>query len=83
MAQSVGPLTLDFGSGHDLRFVGSGPASGSAKTVQILLGILSLSLSLSLPPSLCPSLLALSLSLKINKLLKNNVFKRKTRRDGG
>ena len=27
MAQSVGHLTLDFGSGHDLRVVGSSPAS--------------------------------------------------------
>ena len=30
MAQSVEYLTLDFGSGHDLRVVRSSPASGSA-----------------------------------------------------
>ena len=43
------------------RFVGSNPASGSALTVQSLLGIL------SLPLSLC---LMLSFSLKISKLEK-------------
>ena len=45
------------------RFVGSSRLLGSALTAQSLLGVLSLSLSL------CPSP-ALSLSLKINKLLK-------------
>ena len=32
MAQSVKRPTLDFSSGHDLRFVRSSPASGSALT---------------------------------------------------
>ena len=59
MAQSVGDLTLDFGSGHDLRVMGSSPASGSVLPAQSLVGILSVSLSLSPPP-----LLVLSLSLK-------------------
>lgn len=34
MAQSVECLTLDFGSGLDLRVVGSSPASGSALNVE-------------------------------------------------
>ena len=47
------------------RFTGSSPTAGSARTVQSLPGVLSLSLSL------CPShARALSLSLKINKHLK-------------
>ena len=45
MAQSVKRPTLDFGSFHDLRAVGSNPASGST------LGILPLPLPLY-PPSL-------------------------------
>ena len=70
MAQSVKRPTLDFSSGHDLRFVSSSPALDSMLKVQSLLGILSLSLSLcpsptqSHPLCLC---LSLSLSLKINK----------------
>ena len=66
MAESVGQLTLGFGSGHGLRVLGSSPTSGSAFSrvgVEVLLGIL----SLSLPPSLS---LSLSLSLsQINKSL--------------
>ena len=34
VAQSFKHLTLDFGSGHDLRFVRSSPASGSALGVE-------------------------------------------------
>ena len=58
MAQLVKRPTLDFGSGHDPRAVGSSPASGSALTVRGLLGILSLPLSVSLSPAraLSPSL---------------------------
>ena len=52
VTQSVKHLTLDFSSGHDLRFVGSSPASGSVLTVQSLLRILCLPLSLRLPCSL-------------------------------
>ena len=60
MAQVVERLTLDFGSGRDLT--GSSPVSGSALTVQSMLGILSLSLSL------CSSL-AHALSLSLFKLI--------------
>ena len=42
---------LGFGSGHDLMFVRSSYALGSALTVRILLGIQSLPLSLPLPCS--------------------------------
>ena len=65
-AQSVQLPTLDFGSGHDPRVMGSSPALGSALTVQSLLGMLSLSLSLSLsvPPLFTGTH---ALSLKINK----------------
>ena len=53
------------------QFVSSRLASGSALTVQSLLGILSLSVSLSLLLSLpLPCLLSYTLSLKINQLKK-------------
>ena len=56
MAQLVEHLTLDFGSGHDPRVMGSSPMSGSMLSVEpawdslspIHSFILSLSLSLSL-----------------------------------
>ena len=48
MAQSVKLLTLDFGSGHDLRVHEFKPHVGSVLTMWSLLGILFLSLSLSL-----------------------------------
>ena len=63
-------VRLDFGSGHDLVFVGSSPVSGSRLTAWNLLGILSLPLSLLLPSSLCLSLslsLCVFLSKRINK----------------
>ena len=34
VAQSVECLTLDFSSGHDLRVVGSSPASGSVLSTE-------------------------------------------------
>ena len=49
MTQSVKPLTLDFGSGHDLTVCEMEPALGSMLTVRSLLGILSLPLSLFHP----------------------------------
>lgn len=49
MAQLVKLLTLNFGSGRDLRVVGSSRMLGSMLTARSLLGIL------SLPLSLCPS----------------------------
>ena len=55
------------------RFVGLSPVSGSLLMVQSLLGTLSLPLSFSLSLSLpLPPPLLHSLSLKINKLKKNN-----------
>ena len=63
MAQSVGLLTLIFGSGHDPRVMGSSPTLGPALKGQSLLEILSPSLSV-------PSLLAICLSLKINIFFK-------------
>ena len=63
MAQSVKCLTLDFGSDHDPRVVGSSPASGSVLTARPAWD--SLSPYFSAPPLL--ELLSLSLSLKINK----------------
>ena len=60
MAQSVGRLTFDFGSGHDLMVMGLGPALGSVLIAQSLLGIL----------SLCPSpagSLSRSLALSQNR----------------
>ena len=51
VAHLVKHLTLDFGSGHDLRVVRPSPTSGSARGME-LLKILSLFLSLSpLPPT--------------------------------
>ena len=49
MTQSVERLTLDFGSGNDLRVAGLSPMSGSALKMWSLLE------SLSLPLSLCPA----------------------------
>ena len=49
MVQLVEHLTLDFGSGHDLKGMGLSPVSGSVLIAQSLLGILSLPLSLPLP----------------------------------
>ena len=34
VAQSVEPLTLDFGSGHDPRVVASSPVSGSTLSIE-------------------------------------------------
>ena len=61
MAQSARHLTLDFGSGHDLKVQEIEPCIGlcTDSTAQSLLGILFL--SLSVPPT------PLSLS-KVNKL---------------
>ena len=62
MAQTVKRLTPDFGLGHDLVFMGSGPALGfTLLTVWSLLGILS-------PPLSAPPLLTLVLFQ--NKLKK-------------
>ena len=64
MAQLVKRLTLGFGSGYDLIGTGLIPTSGSALSVQSLLGILSLPASLSAPPLLmCTPSLSFSLSL--------------------
>ena len=61
MAQAVKCLTLDLGSGHDLMIHGMEPHIGSVLTARSLLGIF----------SLCPSpVCAVSLSLRINKILK-------------
>ena len=54
VAQSVKHLTLDFGSGHDLRVVRFSPELGSRLTPRwawSLLKILSLPLLLPLPPA--------------------------------
>ena len=51
VAQWVKRLTLDFGSGHDLTFLGSSPTSGSVLRAWSLLGILSPPLSHLLLPS--------------------------------
>ena len=57
MAQSVEPLTFDFGSGHDLTVHGFEPRVGlcADSAEQSLLGILCVSLSLSAPLSLALS----------------------------
>jgi len=39
MAQSVGSLTLDFGSGHDLGVPGWSPTLGSVLSVESSLGL--------------------------------------------
>jgi len=57
-AQSIEPLTLGFGSGHDLRVVRSSPTLGSTLSTELASDSLSLLLPLPLP------LLSLS---KINK----------------
>ena len=62
LAQSVKCLTLEFGSGHELMVPELEPLSGSALTVESLLGILS---------APCPPLV-LSISKRINKLKKNH-----------
>ena len=67
VAQSGEHPTLDFGSGHDPRVVGSSPTSGSRLAARSLLGILCL---LSLPFSClcrCTDSLSLSLSLSLRK----------------
>ena len=51
VAQSIKQPTLDVGSGHDLAAPEFKPASGSARTVWRLLGILSLPLSAPLLPA--------------------------------
>ena len=73
MAQFFECLTLDFGSGHDPRVVGSSPTSGSDGEHGVCLRFsLSLSLSLSLSVSLCPSPpLVFSLSLSQIHFLKS------------
>ena len=48
VAQLVEQLTLDFGSGHDPRVMGSSPMLDSALSMEPARDILSLSLSLSL-----------------------------------
>ena len=48
MAQAVKHLTLDFGSGHDLKAVRSNPTMGSALGVELKILYCSLSLSPSL-----------------------------------
>ena len=52
VAQLVEHPTLDFGSGHDLKFMILSPMSSSVLSAWNLLGILSLSLSLCPSPSL-------------------------------
>ena len=63
LAQSVKHLTLDFGSGHDLRIVGLSPMSSAMLTS---VG------SLLLPLSLCPPPTCSHFLSQINKLLKIN-----------
>ena len=68
MAQSVEPLTLDLGSGHDLS------VGGSQSCIRLCTGGAEPAWDpLSLSFSLCPSPpLVLSPSLKINKHQKNS-----------
>ena len=63
LAHLVKCLTLDFGSGHDLRVLGSSPVSGS------LLGVepASNSLSLSLYPFLALRMCSPSVSLSLKE----------------
>lgn len=49
VAQSIKGLPLDFGTGHDFKFVGSSLVSGSTWTVGSLLEILFLTVSLPAP----------------------------------
>jgi len=64
--QSVKCLTLGFGSGHDLRVMGSSPESGYALSGE----------PASLSPSALPPTCALSLS-QINKILGKKKKKKK------
>ena len=67
MAQAVERPTLDFGSDHNPRVMGSSLASGFVLSIEPAFKILSLSLSLSL----CPFPLVLhSLSLSLSKRKK-------------
>ena len=61
MAQSGKGLTLDFGSGHDLKVLRWSLAMGSVLRVQSLPGILS-----PAPPHSCSSFPSLSHSLSQN-----------------
>ena len=79
MAQLVKRLTLDFGSGHDLKVLEFEPHIGLC-TDRAEPAWDSLSLPLSLPLLLTLELL-LSLSLKINKLKKLNKLKNKVYMD--
>ena len=76
VAQSVKPLTLDFGSSHDLTVRGFETHVGlCASSTESVWDSLSLPLSMPLPGS-C------SLSLKINKVLKSYLKNlKKKRRD--
>ena len=56
MAQPVEQLTLDVGSGHDPRVVGSSPTLGSALSVEPALDSLSPPLPLLHSHSVSPSL---------------------------
>ena len=65
VAQSVEHQTLDFGSGHDPRVMGSSPTLGSTLSVETALDYLSVSPYAPLP--CLHSAHALSLSLKKKK----------------
>ena len=65
MAQSIGPLTLDFSLGHDLMVCEFGPHAVCADSVELAWN--SLSPSLSAPPS---ASLALTLSFSLSKINK-------------
>ena len=67
VAQSLKRLTLDFGSGHDLRVREIEPLLGSMLTARRLLGILSLPFAPAPPPIPSP---AHSLSQIINEFFK-------------
>ena len=71
MAQSVKGLTHDFSPGHDLNVVRSSTPCQTLRWAWNLLGILS-------PSPFAPTSLAcaLALSLKINKSLKKNTFRK-------
>ena len=59
-------LTLDFGSGHDLRVMRSSPKSGSTFSMESAWDSLSLSLSLSLCPSPYSHILSFFLNFIFN-----------------
>ena len=63
MAHSVEHLTLDFGSGHDPRDMGSNPTSGSVLSRESASNSLSPPLRLPLPLLTRARALSLSLSL--------------------